>query len=254
MTSPTIAPPAIALSLPARPALLLWDIEGTTTPVTFVYDVLFPYARARISAFLADHWRAPALRADIDDLRAQAATDGAPLPPADAPDAAQLSALQAYCLSLMDADRKVTGLKSIQGKLWRDGYEQGDLRGDLYPDVPDALLRAQAAGVRVCIYSSGSVEAQRLLFAHSRFGDLTPMLSGYFDTTTGPKREPQSYAKIAAACGVQPEEALFLTDISAEADAAAAAGMPAAIMLRPGNAPQPAHPFPTLQSFSSLLP
>ena len=235
---------------------MLWDIEGTTTPVSFVYDVLFPYARARISAYLTKHWGTDGLRADVDNLVAQAAADGVPLPPADASDAERLAAVQAYVHSLMDADRKITGLKTIQGKLWRDGYSDASaegLRGDVFDDVPKALTRAQAAGVRVFIYSSGSVEAQKLLFGYSRFGDLTGALSGYFDTTTGPKREADSYKKIAAEIGLAPSDILFLTDIVAEAEAAAAAGLQTAVLMRPGNAPQPAHPFPTLADFSKLL-
>lgn len=235
---------------------MLWDIEGTTTPVSFVYDVLFPYARARISAYLAEQWGTEGLRADLESFVVQAAADGVPLPSVDAPDAERLAALQNYVHSLMDADRKVTGLKSVQGKIWRDGYADASadgLRGDVFEDVPKALERAQAAGVRVFIYSSGSVEAQKLLFGYSRFGDLTGALSGYFDTTTGPKREAESYKKIAAAISFAPSDILFLTDIVAEAEAAAAAGLQAAILKRPGNAPQPAHNFPTLADFSSLL-
>jgi len=208
---------------------LLLDIEGTTSAIAFVYDVLFPYARAHLGAFLATHFDAPEVRADVARLG-----DG------HAATAAEATAL---ALALMDADVKDTGLKALQGRVWVAGYADGQLRGHVFDDVP-AVLRATAeSGCPVYLYSSGSIAAQRLLFAHTAHGDLTPWLSGYFDTTTGPKRVPGSYAAIAAAIALPPGRLRFVTDVVDEAHAAAAAGLQVALSRRPGNPAPPPHPF-----------
>lgn len=217
---------------------ILLDIEGTTTSIAFVYDVLFPYARQQVAAYLAAHWD------DASDARRLFEAEGA--------DASSPEALARTVLAQMDADQKSTALKSLQGQIWKAGYADGTLRADVFPDVPDAIARWVDQGLQVCIYSSGSVAAQKLLFGHTPYGDLTPQLSGYFDTTTGPKREAGSYAQIAGAMGVAPGRILFATDVVAEADAAVAAGMQAVIMDRPGNKPQPAHEHPVAQDFSAL--
>jgi 2,3-diketo-5-methylthio-1-phosphopentane phosphatase len=143
----------------------------------------------------------------------------------------------------MDADRKVTCLKALQGLIWRDGYHQGELQGVVFDDVPLALRQWQAAGTPIFIYSSGSVEAQQLLFRYSNHGDLTPLLRGYFDTTTGPKREAASYRTILGATGQSAPDVVFATDVLAEAEAAHEAGLQAVLVVRPGNAPLPVHRF-----------
>lgn len=199
-----------------RARAVLLDIEGTTGSVAFVHEVLFPYARAHMAAFVADHAEA------VAPILAQ--VGGSP--------AAALRTLLAW----MDEDRKETPLKTLQGMIWRQGYKSGALKGHVYADAERAMRGWKALGLDLYIYSSGSVEAQRLLFAHSVLGDLTPLLSGYFDTTTGPKREPASYTRIAEQIGAPPAKILFLSDAAAEVDAAKAAGMQAALVSREGGA------------------
>ena len=223
------------LSAPDRVALkgvgaVLLDIEGTTTPIAFVHQTLFGYARARVSGFLEQHWNDPEVRADIARLEAE---------PADDP-----AAVAAHVGWLMDQDKKSTGLKSLQGKIWEEGYRTGELRGEVYPDVPPALERWRRQEIDIAIFSSGSVQAQRSLFASTAAGDLTRFIRAYFDTTTGPKTAPDSYAHIAAALERSPSEVLFLSDVAAELDAARTAGMRTALCVRtPGSAPSAgAHP------------
>lgn len=217
---------------------VLLDIEGTTTPIAFVYDTLFPYARAHAGAFLNERWGALATEREMFAAEGSAART-----PAE---------LAATVLAQMDADQKSTALKALQGRIWAAGYADGTLRADVFEDVPDALHRWDNQGREVYIYSSGSVAAQRLLFGHTDFGDLMPLLSGYFDTTSGPKQDPASYARIASAMGVPTPDILFATDVVAEADAAVAAGMQAVMMNRPGNRPQPAHGHPVALDFDAL--
>lgn len=228
---------------------ILLDIEGTTTPVQFVYDVLFPYAREHLADYVEKHWSdidVAAFRAQAEQDR-QAGLDVPEIPPADAQKAVIASALLQ-----MDGDRKVGALKSLQGKIWEDGYHAGGLKGQLFADVKAALERWKAEGIPVYIYSSGSVLAQKLIFGFSEAGDLKPLLSGYFDTEVGAKREAESYRKIASQIGVDPARCVFATDILQEAQAAREAGWQAVVMDRPGNAPQAEHDFPTLKDFATL--
>lgn len=214
----------------STPCVLL-DIEGTTTSISFVFDVLFPYAAATIPGFLAAHPGDP----EVDAARAAIAADAA-----DAERGLSGDALvNAVVRRQMAGDVKATGLKQLQGLVWRHGYQSGAIKGHVYEDVPVCLRRWREGGRTAAIYSSGSVLAQQLLFRHSIAGDLTPLLAAHFDTTTGPKREAASYAAIAKALGRAPAEVTFCTDIPAEAQAAAAAGMHAVILMRPGNAPIP---------------
>lgn len=180
--------------------------------------------------FLELHEGDADVQADIALLRAEhAAESPAPNPP--------MASVSAYVHWLIDHDRKSTGLKSLQGKIWHEGYEAGELRGEVYPDVAPALERWQRRGIDVAIFSSGSVQAQRDLFGHSTAGDLTPFIGAYFDTTTGPKYESQSYASIAAALGHPPASILFVSDVVAELDAAQAAGIQTALCVRAPEAP-----------------
>lgn len=210
----------------------LLDIEGTTTPISFVYEVLFPFARAEFESFLSQHWSDPAVRAE-----AEALGDGA----TDAQAAARVA------LALMDEDRKLGPLKALQGRIWEAGYRSGVLKSQLFADVAPMLRGRRAAGLRTFIYSSGSVLAQQLLFAHTPEGDLTVLLDGYFDTAVGAKGEPESYRKIAAQIGAS---GLFATDVLAEAQAAHQAGWQAVLLSRPGNATQPPHDFPVWTEFA----
>jgi enolase-phosphatase E1 len=227
---------------------LLLDVEGTTTPVDFVYRTLFPFARARLASYLSEHWTDDDTRADVARLEAERGHDSAEAPPwRDEP-----AAVAEYLCWLMDQDRKSTALKSLQGRIWQEGYRRGELRGAIYPDVPRAFERWRRAGRRIAIFSSGSVLAQRLLFASSTEGDLTAHIEAYFDTTTGPKREAASYARIASALGTAPGSVLFISDIAAELDAASAAGMRTAMSLRDGAAAVPSSSHAVISSFDEV--
>jgi enolase-phosphatase E1 len=225
--------------------VLLLDVEGTTTAVSFVYDVLFPFARAHLREFLQATAQDSPVREDIEALRAERRAEpdaGAPPWPDGGP-AETIAAAAAYAEWLMDRDRKSTALKSLQGRIWKGGYGSGALESHVYPDVKPAFERARAQGRAVAIFSSGSVLAQRLLFAHTTEGDLTPLIQAYFDTTTGPKTAADSYGRIAEALRVAPGAVLFVSDVAAELDAARTAGMGTALCVRDGSAPAPsAHP------------
>jgi enolase-phosphatase E1 len=193
------------------------DIEGTTTDIAFVHRTLFPYARARLASFVAEH---PGLA----EMAAVKASEGV------ADDAAAVATLERWS----DADRKAAPLKSLQGKIWRGGYESGVLKAPVYDDVPGALARWSAAGKRLAVYSSGSVEAQKLLFAHTTAGDLSALFSAWFDTGVGAKSEAASYAALASELGETPGAVLFLSDAPAEVAAARAAGLKAVRVVRDG--------------------
>lgn len=233
----------------AAPRALLLDVEGTTTAISFVSDVLFPFARERMAAALARAEPGSALAEAVATLREEWERDDAlreAVP--DFGDGA------ACALALMDQDRKSTGLKAVQGLLWEEGYRSGALRAHVFPDVAPALGRWRAAGARVYVFSSGSVLAQQLLFAHSEAGDLLPLLDGHFDTTTGAKRDPEAYRRIAAEIGLTPGEILFLSDIVPELDGAREAGMATGLLERPGNAPVGESDHPRYRGFEAILP
>lgn len=235
-------------------SVYLLDIEGTTTSVGFVFDVLFPFARQHVAGFLAANGATPEVEATLallaaDALRERAAGEDCP---EVVTGASRLESATAAMLWMMDRDRKTQGLKRLQGQIWRAGYEQGTLESDVFDDVPVALRKWRAAGARVFIYSSGSVPAQQLLFRYSRCGDLTPLLDGYFDTGVGEKRAASSYTRILEEVGAKGSEVLFVTDIVAEADAAVAAGMRVCVAVRPGNASQSEHGYPVSSRFDQL--
>ena len=225
------------------PDLYLLDIEGTTSPISFVYNVLFPYARTRIADYVVSNAEDPDLQADLRQLAHENAIDrskGAPViyypQPLSQDPAESLKASTAYLLWLMDQDRKSTALKSIQGRIWAEGYERGELLSEVFSDVPPALKRWHQTA-RVAIYSSGSVEAQKVLFRYTQAGDLTPFVVAHFDTNTGPKVESASYSKISAALNTAPADVLFVSDSVPELNAARDAGINTLLSLRPGNAP-----------------
>ena len=201
---------------------------------------LFPYARARVGGFLAARRGDAAVVEDVARLERENADDLAAGAPRCASD--DLDSIVRYVHWLMDRDRKSTGLKALQGRIWEEGYRADELRGEVYPEVPAAFQRWRQRGRRVAIFSSGSVLAQQLLFRHSTAGDLTPLLAAHFDTTTGPKREARSYAAIADRLGVAPEAVLFVSDASEELDAARAAGMQTALCARAEEPPAAHHP------------
>lgn len=231
--------------------VVLLDIEGTTTPVDFVYEVLFPYARARVRDFLSEH--SADAREDIDGFFEENRKDiERGLNPPVIVDS--LDSLTAYVHWLIDQDRKSTPLKSIQGKIWEEGYRAGELRAQVFEDVPRAFEKWRDEQKEICIYSSGSVLAQKLLFAHTEGGDLTPLIHEYFDTKTGAKIESESYLRIAATLERNPSDIIFISDVTAELDAARAAGLQTLLCIRPGNRPQPnASLYVAIHSFDDLF-
>jgi enolase-phosphatase E1 len=218
------------------PRAVLLDVEGTTTPLTFVTRILFPYAHEHVLAFLEARRGEAAVRALVEGLRDEHGRDVAAgrRPPAMG---ASPAGAAAYARWLMDQDRKATPLKTLQGLIWEEGFAAGRLRGQVYDDVAPAFARWKDAGNKVAIFSSGSVLAQRLLFANSDHGDLGRFLDAYFDTTTGPKREASSYRRIAQALSTAPGRIRFVSDVPAELDAALAAGLETALCVREGPPP-----------------
>jgi enolase-phosphatase E1 len=234
---------------------ILLDIEGTTTPIAFVSQVLFPYARTRLRSTI-DHQIASgdALLTRLHDEQLAASCLGEPVPAwTEDPEAARAASAVAYAEWLMDRDRKSTALKELQGLIWQDGYRSGELRGEVFPDVPRALRRWREHAFPVFIFSSGSVLAQRLLFEHSSAGDLTSFLQSFFDTNVGAKIAPESYRRIATRVGCPAESILFLSDALPELDAARDAGLQVRLVVRPGNVPitQP-HGYAVVHSFDEV--
>lgn len=238
------------------PSCVLLDIEGTTTPIDFVYQVLFPFARTRVKDYLTRHYNDA--QGDITQLRQEQAADteqqlDPPVIGGEAPEA-RIESTVAYIHWLMDRDRKSTPLKSLQGKIWEEGYRAGELLSQVFDDVPPALERWRQQGKQICIYSSGSVLAQKLLFGHTTAGDLTPLLGNYFDTTIGAKIEAESYRRIAGALQLSPHAIVFISDVVAELDAARLAGLQCVLSLRPGNRPQSnSDAYQPIRTFTNLF-
>lgn len=209
-----------------RPVILT-DIEGTTSSISFVKDVLFPYARRELPRFVREHGHEPEVRRWLD----QVALENGGL----CQDAMIVETLQGW----IDEDRKHTALKALQGMVWTAGYESADFTAPVYPDAVAALRRWHADGHALAVYSSGSVPAQKLLFAHTDAGDLSGLFSAWFDTAVGGKREAASYARIAAELAVAPGAIVFLSDVVAELDAAREAGLRTVLVDRPEDYPSP---------------
>lgn len=217
---------------------VLLDIEGTTSSIAFVYDVMFPYVRKHVQPFLDKNLRCYDVGAAVEQM----AIDGLKSDAScrlqgngnDSPET-----VAAHVRELMDRDSKTTGLKALQGLIWEAGFQSGELRSHLFDDCFPALERWKAAGLTLAIYSSGSVVAQKLFFGHTEHGDLRPYFAAHFDTTIGPKREAESYRRIASELKISPASILFLSDVAAEVDSARAAGLQSIAVLRPGNAPLP---------------
>jgi enolase-phosphatase E1 len=250
------------MSLPADVRHVVLDIEGTTSAIDFVYSVLFPYARTHLSAYvhglLTSETGRQELLAHGQGFALQGVRDaeaGVPHVAVDVTQPAELLAAQVIAAALdhMDTDRKTTALKDLQGRVWMQGYAQGEMHGHVYDDVSPAFQRWFKAGLQLHIYSSGSVAAQKLIFGYSVSGDLTRYLTCYFDTTTGPKREAASYAAIARAIGAEPASVLFLTDNLDEARAALRAGMQTIVVRRPGDGGEEAGAdFTVVSDFNGL--
>jgi enolase-phosphatase E1 len=218
---------------------IVTDIEGTTSSILFVKDVLFPYARANLADYVRNHLDDPQVKPLLEDVCKEAGSS--------------LSTEQiiAQLIQWIDEDKKVTPLKSLQGLIWEAGYRQGDFKGHLYADAATNLKAWKDAGLELYVYSSGSVYAQKLLFGHTEYGDLTPLFSGYFDTHIGGKKEKQSYDNIAGQLAIPANQLLFLSDIKEELDAAKAAGFQTIWLVR-DSAPDPQAEHRQADSFDQI--
>ncbi len=220
--------------------VVVTDIEGTTSSIAFVKETLFPYARERIGAFIRAN-------ADVPEVAEHlAATRGK--------DVLDLDGVIRRLEGWIDEDRKATPLKALQGMIWREGYAEGAYQGHVYPDAVEGLRRWHAMGVDLYVYSSGSVPAQQLIFRHTPAGDLTPLFSGYFDTRVGGKKDAASYRAIAKRIDVDPGEVLFLSDVTAELDAARDAGMKTVRLVRPEDGTVAGSSHPEVDTFDTIDP
>lgn len=233
---------------------ILLDIEGTTSSISFVYDEMFPFVRENVESFLKAQWKEESVQDCLPllmtDLGHQQLTDWLS---DEMTESAKQEQVRNALIQLMDGDVKATGLKQLQGLVWKDGFHSGQLVAHLFDDVAPAINNWTDAGIDVRIYSSGSISAQKLFFGHSVAGNLLDRLSGHYDTTTGPKKEASSYEQIAAEFPMSPSEILFVSDVVDELTAAAQAGLQAVLSLRPGNKPQgEEHNFRTIRSFDQI--
>ncbi len=226
---------------------ILTDIEGTTSSISFVKEVLFPYARAALPGFVRDHGHEPEVRQWLDAVATEIAASACQ-------DEVIVETLQGW----IDQDRKHTALKALQGMIWETGYRNGDYSAHLYPEVAAVLRGWHAQGLPLYVYSSGSVPAQKLFFGFSQAGDLNGLFSGNFDTEVGGKRETASYARIAEAIGIAPGEIVFLSDIVEELDAAREAGLQTVLLDRLADYPMPrtgeaTHGHPRVENFEQIV-
>ncbi|HHJ38268.1 MAG: haloacid dehalogenase [Methylothermaceae bacteria B42] len=218
---------------------IVTDIEGTTSSLSFVKDVLFPYARERLSGFVAKNQDDPKVKPLLEEVRQLVGRE------------MTVPQVITQLLHWSDADKKIAPLKAIQGMIWEEGYQKGDFEGHVYPDAVEQLGLWREQGIQLYVYSSGSVAAQKLLFSHTEWGDLTPIFSGFFDTRTGSKKDSSSYTKIAHTIGFPAREILFLSDIKEELEAAAQAGMEVYWLVREGEL-DPNAPFRQVRDFSQI--
>lgn len=232
---------------------LLLDIEGTTCPVSFVADVLFPYARAALRPYLDNHGSEPEVQALVVELQQAWLADMQPEPVALRQRHGTEEVVM-YLEWLIDNDIKLTPLKDLQGRIWRAGYAAGDLLAPLFADVAPALQRWHASGLVLTVYSSGSVPAQQLLYQHTESGDLRALFSHWFDTRTGAKQQSISYTQIADLMQTTPEQVLFISDSLAELQAAAQAGMACLFSDREGNPGRDSGGFERISDYSQLHP
>jgi len=232
---------------------ILLDIEGTTSSISFVHDVMFPFVRERLVEFLATNFP----RSDVSDACEQIARDAGKSSLVEWSKATGKLVQQLVIgevRRLMDGDVKATGLKALQGLIWADGFHEGKLRAHVYPDVIEQIKRWRQSGLDVRIYSSGSIAAQKLFFGHiDGLGNCLDLFTGNYDTTIGSKREATSYQRVAADWGLQPDEIIFVSDVAGELMAATEAGLQAVASVRPGNAPlDPELPHVRVTSFDQL--
>lgn len=238
--------------MPQSTKAILLDIEGTTSSISFVYDVMFPYVRENVANFLEASWQEQAVRdclpllaedlnRESDWLEGQSEAD-------------QQATVRDGVIELMDADVKATGLKKLQGLIWKSGFTGGKMVAHLYDEVADCIKKWNASNIDVRIYSSGSIQAQKLFFGHTVAGNLLDQLNGHYDTTIGPKQESTSYQKIAAEFQCEASEILFVSDVIAELEAAKSAGLQTVLSVRPGNKPvEPDHGFDSITTFEKIV-
>jgi len=245
---------------------ILLDIEGTTTPISFVYEVLFPYARRHLREYLEEPANGEALREPLrliheeqlaDSLAAERSPEGRRSSAEEREALVERSrsgpsSVADYVESLMDLDRKSPGLKLLQGQIWEAGYRSGELKGEVFVDVVPALERWRRQEIEAAIYSSGSELAQRLLFGSTAYGDLTPYFARFFDTAAGAKGSVDSYSRIADALRCPVDRVLFVSDVTTELEAARGAGCQTRLCIRPGNRPQPPHTFEVIETFDQV--
>ncbi len=239
------------ISLSAKCVLL--DIEGTTSSIAFVYEVMFAYVRKHLHSFLVSNWDIEGVQKAIEQMAQDAQVPLSNWVDSSIGALESLARVEQHVLSLMDADQKSTGLKALQGLLWKNGFDDGSLRAHLFPEVPSAIARWKKSGLDVRIYSSGSIAAQKLFFGHTESGSLLSNFSAHYDTTIGSKKESESYRKIAADIGCPTSEVVFVTDVLAEMDAASQAGMQVIASCRPGNVELPSDvQYQRVYSFDEL--
>ena len=232
---------------------ILLDIEGTTSSISFVYDVMFPYVRENVDSFLKSSWAEPSVQACLPMLAVDLEKDSVDDWLGGLSDQQQQAAVSQGVIGLMDADVKATGLKQLQGLMWKDGFTSSQMVAHLYDEVADCIKNWKQSGIDVRIYSSGSIQAQKLFFGYTVAGDLLDQFSGHYDTTTGPKQESASYQTIAAEFDCEANQILFVSDVVAELDAAKSAGLQTALSIRPGNKPVEAdHGFDVINGFDEI--
>ena len=232
---------------------ILLDIEGTTSSISFVYDVMFPYVRDHVAQFLTDNWDDDSVQDSVSILAEDLGHNSVDTWLGEISVTEKQSKVVDGVIGLMDADVKATGLKKIQGLIWKNGFTTGQMVAHLYDEVADCIRRWHSAGIDVRIYSSGSIQAQKLFFGHTVAGNLRELLNGHYDTTTGPKQESDSYRKIASEFACLSNEILFISDVTAELAAAKAAGMQTVLSIRPGNHPvDDGHEFDTISGFDEV--
>ena len=250
--------PPFALQVQA----IVVDIEGTVSSIQFVHEVMFPFASQAAERYLLDRWEDAEVQQAIEQMAKDWSGKTSFSTPVDGgswrwnpevPVTGRPLAVAQWVRQLIAEDSKTTGLKHLQGLIWKDGFHAGLLTAPLFPDVPPALQRWSDQGLQLAVYSSGSIAAQKLFFQHTNFGNLLPLFSGHFDTTTGGKRSSRSYRAIAERLERNPSQLLFLSDVHEELTAAKEAGWQAIAVVRPGNAPLPPNcSIPAIQSFDEL--
>ncbi|KAG5668607.1 hypothetical protein PVAND_016543 [Polypedilum vanderplanki] len=235
---------------------VICDIEGTTTSISFVKDVLFPLAYKNCEKFLTENYRNTEIQQILQDLHEHSKLENSEIPNIENDKTKDIKNFTTYIQTLIDQDKKVKPLKQLQGKIWKLAFESGEIKGHVYEDVSRNFQKWTEKGIKIFIYSSGSVEAQKLLFSHSQSGDLTKYLSGYFDTTVGHKQEVKSYENILEKIRYGAEKVLFLSDIYGEVKAAKQVGINCKILIRPGNYElndEEKEEFETVENFDEIF-